>query len=207
MSNLWPRDFAGEAASVSICIKRGSPVFTPWTSEAGREEAGEEPFAEKGEEQFVSAAADAFTQGFEEGRRTVELEFAAEREALGKLAAALEVLRPEPTQALAALLAETVERLVRQIVGEVEIDKALLLKRAERAAQLIGEDTAPSKLRVHPDDVPLLADAPLPVPVAGDPALTRGTVVLETGAGWIEDGPEVRLDRLRAELDRMGAPE
>jgi hypothetical protein len=30
-------------------------------------------------------------------------------------------------------------------------------------------------------------------------------LLLETGAGWIEDGPAVRLDRLRAELDRIGA--
>ena len=29
----------------------------------------------------------------------------------------------------------------------------------------------------------------------------------ETGHGWIEDGPAVRLERLRAELDRMGAPQ
>ena len=38
------------------------------------------------------------------------------------------------------------------------------------------------------------------------PALERGTLILETGHGWVEDGPAVRLERLRAELDRMGAP-
>ena len=31
------------------------------------------------------------------------------------------------------------------------------------------------------------------------------TLVLETGHGWIEDGPAVRLERLRAALDRVGA--
>jgi flagellar assembly protein FliH len=51
----------------------------------------------------------------------------------------------------------------------------------------------------------LLEPADLPVDVAADPALPRGTVVLETGHGWIEDGPAVRLDRLRAELDKMAA--
>ena len=38
-------------------------------------------------------------------------------------------------------------------------------------------------------------------------ALARGSIVLETGHGWIEDGPAIRLERLRAELDRMGAPQ
>lgn len=206
MSNLWPQDFAGQAASVSICGTRGSPVFTPW-SNGGESDECEMTFSPDAAAAAAPAELDAFTQGFEEGRRTVELELAAEREALAKLAAGLETLRPEPTRALAALLAETVERLVRQIVGEVEIDPTMLVKRAERAAQLIGEDTTPSKLLVHPDDVALLADAQLPVPVAGDETLTRGSVRLETGEGWIEDGPEVRLDRLRAELDRMGAGE
>ena len=28
----------------------------------------------------------------------------------------------------------------------------------------------------------------------------------ESVQGWIEDGPAVRLDRLRAELDKMAAP-
>ena len=207
MSNLWPQDFAGAAASVSICAKRGAPVFTPWPTD-------DQPFEERSDvldegegAPIAPAEVDAFTQGFEEGRRTVELEVAAEREAIAKLAEALEALRPEPSHALAALLAETVDRLVRQVIGEVEIDPALLVHRAERAAQLIGEETAPSKLRAHPDDVELLADARIAVPVSGDPALPRGTIVLETGEGWIEDGPEVRLDRLRAELDKMGAPQ
>jgi flagellar assembly protein FliH len=39
-----------------------------------------------------------------------------------------------------------------------------------------------------------------------DETIERGGLLLETGQGWIEDGPSVRLDRLRAELDRMGAP-
>lgn len=206
MSNLWPQDFAGQAASVSLCGRRGVPVFTPWSTDDDLREPREEGFAEGTAQDFVPAEADAFTQGFEEGRRTLELELAAEREALARLAESLDALRPEPPHALAALLAETVDRLVRQVVGEVEIDQTLLVRRAARAAQLIGEETAPSRLLVHPDDVELLGQAQLSVSVAGDASLSRGTILLETGEGWLEDGPEVRLDRLRAELDSMGAP-
>lgn len=206
MSNLWPQNFAGQAASVNICGTRGTPVFTPWSS-GDDPDAMEMSFSPEGEQDLAPTEIDVFTQGFEEGRRTVELEVAAEREALTRLAESLETLRPEPTQALAALLAETVERLVRQIVGEVELDPALLIQRAERAAQLIGDETAPAKLRVHPEDVAVLAPARIGLPVVGDPSLPRGTIMLESGEGWIEDGAEMRLERLRAELDRMGAPE
>ena len=62
-----------------------------------------------------------------------------------------------------------------------------------------------SRVIVHPDDIPLLRDAGLTVDIAGDPALIRGTVILETGHGWVEDGPAVRLERFRAELDKLAA--
>ena len=125
---------------------------------------------------------------------------AAHERALG-----FETMQPEPTQALAALLAETVERLVRQIVGAVEIDQAALLARAQAAAALIGEETQPATLRLHPTDMARLAGATLPVATAADPNIPEGSVRLETSDGWIEDGAEVRLEKLRAALDTMGA--
>ena len=36
-----------------------------------------------------------------------------------------------------------------------------------------------------------------------DKAMQRGCVRLETAEGWVEDGPDVRLSRLRALLDDM----
>jgi flagellar assembly protein FliH len=156
------------------------------------------------EQEALSATADAYSKGYEEGRRTAELEFAAERDAVARLAEALDALRPEPTNALALLLAETVDRLVREIVGSVDVDATLLLARARAAAELIGENVEPSKLRLHPEDAVLLADADLQITVQADATLQRGTVLLETGHGWIEDGPAVRIERLRAALDKMG---
>ena len=64
----------------------------------------------------------------------------------------------------------------------------------------------PTLLRAHPEDIVYLEAAGLAVPLHADPTLTRGAIILETGHGWIEDGPAVRLDRLRAELDKMAAP-
>lgn len=206
MSNLWPREYAGSAASVgSFAIDRSMPMFTPWGANGETPQTANDTDEDMPAEIDPAAIhADSFAQGFDAGRRTVEMELAAERDAVARLAEGLEALRPEPTGALAALLAEAVERMVRQIVGSVEIDAQLLQQRAEIAAALIGEDTEPSRLRVHPDDVALLEPARIPVTVAADASLQRGSVVVDTGGGWIEDGPAVRLERLRAALDTFG---
>src|SRR4051812_44761661 len=205
MSRLMRK--SGEAAA-----SLGSFVFTH--ANAGfRPRAGKDGFAPgndsggpvTAEQERARIREEAFALGCEEGRQTVEAEFAAERDALGRLAESLAVLRPEPANALALLLAETVDRLVRQVAGEVDIDADLLLARANEAAQLVGKDVEPTRLRAHPDDIIYLEAGYLEVPLHPDPTLTRGAIVLETGHGWIEDGPAVRLDRLRAALDRMMA--
>jgi len=159
------------------------------------------------EQERARREEEAFAAGHAEGRREAELDYEAERDALARLAQSLQVLRPEPANALALLLAETVDRLVREVVGQVEIDAGLLVVRAQQAAALVARDVEPTKLRAHPDDLVHLERAGLAVALEADPALARGSIVLETGHGWIEDGPAVRLERLRAELDRMGAPQ
>jgi len=189
-------------------------MFTPWTQMLPDADVpiflSEEELPEPGsppEPDLETVQADAFAQGFDAGRKTAEMEFAAERDAVARLAENLQVLQPQPSNALAVLLAEAVERLVTQIVGSVEVDRAVLVARAERAAAMIGEDTGPARLRLHPDDLALMEEARLDVALVADASLERGTILLETGEGWIEDGPAVRLERLRTALDRMGAPE
>jgi flagellar assembly protein FliH len=198
-----------------LAASGGSPLFRPWASLNPAEPAAEpepEPEPEAGEPESsepnpAAIKAEAFAEGFEQGRRTVELELASERNAIKELAESLQCLWPEPPQALAALLAETVERLVGQIVGEVEIDRTLLVSRAERAAAMIVEEQSPSKMLVHPEDLPLLQGARIPVPIAADSSLPRGSVVLECGTGWVDDGPAVRMEQLKEALNRLGAPE
>ena len=202
MSNLWSGDHAAEVSAVgSFAIERTPPMFTPW----GSGSTGGDSDDALREMEVETIRADAFAEAWNEGRRTAELEFSAERDALARLAESLEVLRPEPTHALALVLAETVERLVRQIVGEVAVDPDLLARRAAAAAALVRDQTGPTRMRLNPDDLPLLDAAQIPVELAADSSLTRGSLVLETAEGWIEDGPAIRLERLRAELDRMAA--
>lgn len=202
MSRLWREERAQAAASVgSFVIRRGETPFRAWAQERPAEnDGGFDP------QEAVSALENqAYARGLADGRLTVEAELAAERDAVTRLAETLPTLKAEPTLPLALLLAETVDRLVREIVGEVDIDGLKLLSRAKAAAALVGEATQPARLRVHPEDAKLLAEAALDVAVEPDARLARGAVLLETADGWIEDGPTIRLERLRAELDKVAA--
>jgi flagellar assembly protein FliH len=204
MSKVLREERARLAASLgSFVVRRTDPTFHPMGSNEPYNDGGDRPLT--AEQELLRAQAEAYAKGYDEARLAVEQEYAAERAAITRLAQTLEVLRPEPTNALALLLAETVDRLVREIIGAVEVDSGLLLARARAAAELIGENVEPSKLIVHPEDLAILREADLPIELSGDPSLPRGSVILETGHGWIEDGPAVRIERLRAELDKMVA--
>lgn len=147
----------------------------------------------------AEAMAQGFAAGIEAGRREAD----KEREALHRLASGLEHLRPEPAQGLGAMIAATVERLLKDVVGTVAVDLDTLVARATAAAAMIGEETRPSILKLNPDDLQRLAGVDLPVAAAPDATLAPGSLRLETSAGSIEDGPAVRLDRLKLALDRI----
>jgi flagellar assembly protein FliH len=198
MSEHWPPP--SEAQRVPIWSRPPEiSAFTPWPTEPARSGgAGSEP-AEPIYD-FIDPdriRAESYAEGLAEGRKTVEAETAAERDAIARLAEALEVLQPEPPRALGLLLAETT-------VGEVTIDRETLLERAHAAAEIIADETAPARMRLHPADLARLEGARLDVEMVADTHLAEGTILIETGDGWIEDSHEVRLEKLRAALDRMG---
>ena len=120
-----------------------------------------------------------------------------------RLTAALEMLAPAPSGSLSTMLSATVVRLVEQIVGEVQIDLDRLTQRCEAVAAFIDDSSDKSALHLHPDDVALLEGEQIGVPLVSDKSMQRGCVRLETADGWVEDGPDVRLARLRALMDDM----
>lgn len=152
------------------------------------------------------ASAEGFAQGFDEGMRIATEGFAADEEAKARLARALEQIAPAANGALSSLLSAAVLRLVTQVVGTAGVDTALLTKRVEAVAAFIEEEQGRKSLRLHPDDIALLAGHEFGFALSPDPALTRGSVRLDTAEGWIEDGPDVQLSRLKAMLDSMEGP-
>jgi flagellar assembly protein FliH len=149
----------------------------------------------------AEAMAQGFAAGIEAGRREAN----EERVALRVLASNLECLKAEPTLGLGVMIAATVERLLHQVVGEVEVCRETLMDRAQAAAALIGDETKPAVLKLNPDDLARLDGAELPVHAEADAMLQPGELRLETAGGAIEDGPGLRLERLRAALDRIAA--
>lgn len=153
----------------------------------------------------IEPGEDPFEKGLAEGQRLAEASFGVERQQLLALIAATEALQDEPSEELAQLIAETVERLVRQIVATAPIDGEWLQAQAEIAAALVAEADKARTLWVHPLDAALLMDCALKLPVEADPAMTRGTVRIETSAGWIEHGRAVYLNELRTALGSESA--
>ncbi len=70
------------------------------------------------------------------------------------------------------------------------LDPAALAARVERAAAMLARADDERLLRLHPDDLALVA-ARLPegLEALPDPALERGALRIESTAGGVEDGP------------------
>ena len=94
---------------------------------------------------------------------------------------------------------------ISELVGKYREYKDLK-QGIEDSRAMIAEETAPKRLRLHPTDAVRLQGTHFAVEIVGDPMLAPGTIILDTGSGWVEDGPHVRLEKLRAQLDRLGAP-
>ncbi|MFY9351031.1 FliH/SctL family protein [Sphingobium sp.] len=207
MSRVWGADAVQDVAPVTVAgFRPAEGGFRSLYTAPARQQTA----ALRGElipaepvDVLEEARIEAFTMGFDEGCRITAQAQAEEGEAQARLAEALELLAPAPSGMLSTMLSATVVRLVEQIVGEVEIDMERLVQRCDTVAAFIEGNQDRNALHLHPDDVELLKDAAIGVPMVADKAMQRGCVRLETADGWVEDGPDVRLSRLRALLDDM----
>ena len=143
---------------------------------------------------------DDFAMGFAEGQRLAQELFAAERQQLLDLIRNAEALQSEPSEEVAVLIANAVERLLTQLAGQSVPDRAWLEAQVSRAVELIQETDAKRRLRLHPDDAALLVDAQINCEIIVDPDLRRGEIRVECSSGWVEHGIPVNLARLRTEL-------
>lgn len=195
----------------AVNASRGQKAGAPDASSAARDAKDIKDTAEPGGgpgDMIEKVRADAFAQGFDEGMRLATEAATADDAAISHLADSLALLAPATSGALPALLSAAVLRLVEQIVGKAPVDTDVLKQRVEAVAAFIEEEQARKSLHLHPDDIALLTGHELGVELTEDPAMTRGSVRLDSGEGWIEDGPDVQLSRLKAMLDVMeeGAP-
>jgi flagellar assembly protein FliH len=144
--------------------------------------------------------ADAFSQGFDAGHRTATEALSEECAQLRALLTKAEALQHEPSEAVTALITETVLRLVTEIVGNAPVDQAMLEQRITQAMAVVTECDAARALVLHPDDHALLADCNMSLPLMVDPDMPRGDLRIDCAAGSIEHGVSLHLSALRVAL-------
>ncbi len=219
MSKIWPGDAMpatpatglsdfgslGPHGSVFRSLYGNERSSADWQARkpGGRRATDQEMPAEPATDPLEDAAHEGFLQGFREGERIAREAADADNEARLQLAAAVQHVAQSGEGTLAAMLSQAVVRLVGQIMGEVSIDEALLKDRCTAVAACIDSDEARAVIEVNPEDMHLLEKEATGVTLAANPDLPRGSVRLATSDGWVEDGPDVRLARLKALLDEM----
>ncbi|MFZ2997953.1 FliH/SctL family protein [Sphingobium sp.] len=208
LSRIWGAEAVQDVAAISMTgmgqVESGG-FRSLYTAPAGQQTATMRAAMNDMSEAdpIEEARMEAFTMGFDEGCRITTEANMAHADGLTNLAEALANLAPAPSGMLSTMLSATVVRLVEQIVGEVEIDIERLVQRCDTVAAFIEDNEDKSALHLHPDDVALLEGEAVGVKLVPDKAMHRGCVRLETTDGWVEDGPDVRLSRLRALMDDM----
>ncbi|MEK6638621.1 MAG: flagellar biosynthetic protein [Pseudomonadota bacterium] len=147
---------------------------------------------------------DLFDAGYLEGQRAATDAFELERDHYRRLIASAEALQSEPSEELAVLIGEAVERMVSEVVGKAAIDRDWLNHHARRAADLVAECDAARTMWLHPDDLPLIDSSLISLTLVADPDAERGSIRIDCSAGWIEHGTALYLDELRTELGLKG---
>lgn len=160
---------------------------------------------------FVDPVANAHASGFAEGvAHALELHAQnGERDAalLANIVAALGDANRIDRERIARQLRQTVLFLVSKLVGEIGVAGDLLAGRIEAAADMLADSAESALLRVHPDDVALLADRlPGTIFPVGDVSVARGGFVLESASTIVEDGPDLWLEQLAQAIDRIAVP-
>lgn len=151
------------------------------------------------------ARARGHALGLAEGRAGADARLDNAIERFTALARAAEALQPMPRPALAALLAEAVDRLLARMLPAARTDADALANAAADMARAIARESDARTIHLHPDDIALLPEGALPLPVRADDSLQPGCWRIATAGGWLEDGPAIRLERFRAALREEAA--
>ena len=139
--------------------------------------------------------AAAWAEGYAEGTAFAEdqaLALAEQRAAaLGRIELAFARLDTAQEETLRQRLHETVTALCEAAIVPLALDPGALASRVARAAAMLARADDARVLRLHPDDLALVASRlPEGLAVEPDPALERGSLRMETASGGIEDGPD-----------------
>lgn len=139
---------------------------------------------------LAQAWAEGYAAGQEEARAAAAAKAEADTVARDKIALMLARLDADQTELLRQKLTATVTALCEASLAPLALDQDALAARVTRAAAMLARADDDKVLRLHPDDLKLIAkQLPEDLEVLEDPALDRGALRLETTSGGVEDGP------------------
>jgi flagellar assembly protein FliH len=167
-------------------FRAGSP-FDPPEPEAP--ECAPPPTTPPEPDPAEAALARAYADGEAAGRAAAEAEAEASAAHQRALRLTFRALDETALGVLADDLAETVAMLCERTLAGCAIDRDALLARCDAAAQRIGGAAETLTLQLHPDDIALIGEALDGWRVTAEPALERGTVLIEGADGAVSDGP------------------
>lgn len=135
---------------------------------------------------------DGYAAGLVEARTEAEARAAEQEAVLARLQLSLGQIDAEMQERLRERLLETVAALCEAAIAPLALDADALRRRVEKACTLLADSEGERVLRLHPDDIALIGKfLPQTYVITKDIALERGTLVVETCQGGVEDGPAV----------------
>jgi flagellar assembly protein FliH len=136
------------------------------------------------------AYADGYAAGVAEATAAAEAEAMVVEAARQHLAFSFSRLDADLAEQLRHKLHETVTALAESALQPLALDAAALARRVECAVAMFVRADDERVIRLHPDDLTLLAGSlPPDWQFVPEPALERGALRIETSTGGIEDGP------------------
>ncbi|HSX54908.1 MAG TPA: FliH/SctL family protein [Sphingomonas sp.] len=156
---------------------------------------------------IAAARAAGYAEGLAAGRAEADAAAAQQAALLQQVSDALSQGAHFDRERMAGHLRQTVLHLVAKMIGETGVAPDVLASRIEAATDMLADSAESAILRLHPDDVALVA-AYLPKTVfpVGDPHVTRGGFVIESASTIVEDGPDMWLEQLAQAIDRVPIP-
>ncbi len=143
------------------------------------------------EDPLARAWSDGHAAGYAEAQAEAQARAEADDAARTRIEMKLARLDAEHAEELRQRLLATVEALCESAIAPLALDKDALLARVTRAAGMLARADDERVLRLHPDDLKLVAKRlPADLEVQPDPRLERGAIRVEAANGGVEDGPD-----------------
>jgi flagellar assembly protein FliH len=139
---------------------------------------------------IATAFAEGFAAGSNEALEAAEAAAFQAAQAREKLNASFVRLDAELAEMLRHKLIETVTALCESVLHPLALDAQALARRVETAAAMFVRADDERVVRLHPDDLDLIAgQLPADWQFKADASLERGALRVETASGGVEDGP------------------